>query len=965
MDLVRKFSLQLPVCLLFLCSLLLFSITGKSAQVLDCSPEELAAFASELSQKTPEIAAARELAEGAGQSLLLYGGTSRELVDLARSKILEQGGLANARAWLEKQQRLEISAWHRIGSDLDLMLQPMNEEAARSSDSAAQKIKASFPETVFFKSLDVNVVSEFFKKFPASGDHFEGISNIPLGKNGLAMLSELEVSVNGVSRNLAEWGITVMQKGRFEFALNPQASPGRISAGTFLFRQVLRWIRYLSEFPQYEPSPETLATIHEAMDIVHKKYKGEVLRLLKGSDHESKKILEAIRKLQIYSKNPVQTRAWLDKMGVTDMAKDAGQKEKLIYDPLPTLDAETRARKIADRSPAGVGELDFYHRTNLSAAQNISQGALWMSNNQADFGGKQSQAAHGEGLYVSTRTGSLGYGDFFVKIRLRPDAVEGVDFKKAGDYYVILHNDAIARNANGSLAVEQVTRDSILRNQLSRLRELKDIYREGDEIGSIARSLSALLDPLRSKRDERLMTWTMRQLKRLGSRAVDAFMDGYTKRQMVLAFRLDNKKVMEAMRNYLAKAYDGSVESVAMEVAGQLNFATHPADEMVFQELGRYGQRFDRYPTFMAKVIPNNLQAMLKDSSPVLQNLILQYLQPETNSRPVRAEVLAAMLKLPDPRSPTEQKVFTFALDYIERKVKNWEQSQLADSILSNQELMLTIARNRPSLAEAILLHARDEINLPRNALPVISKEKLLKRFRENPRDFFRSTTLLQRPETQHFLRERLPLELEQRGWGYEWSDSVRDLPTLQLIDEIFLQYARTPEQILSVFFSYQDDAMARGYFQFGPWAKNKAYKEHKQKLLLKELDYLLQAKLYPMAWTQLAGAVTRYLSGDTMEVTLHTIMDHLPEFRDKLTVVHFLEFESPELAQKILLDIVKEAGSKFTERDLHMMDRLMILHKYPAFREQLSFHLEKTKLSSVCRRFFGSFAIGPWGRPF
>lgn len=459
----------------------------------------------------PEFKAMDEIANGSNLRIAAYGGTAREITDFVIERVNSLGSVDAYVRWLNDQKNISIVDWHRLQSDLDVMLIPYEGPKAKLSlermseiDAVRKKIDLRFPQSVFYKRIDLIVPQEFFEKYPVDKEHFEPISNLAVTARGVESLPQLSVTVGDKKLNLGDEGLRQFATGQLDFRLNPTAVAGSGSTNTFgLLRQALRWIRYLSEYPDAHITPETDRAIRTVVEQLQRESENEVQALLrsghakyrpgKPSYDDGAKIIEQLEKLQLYSRNSANTRRLLETYGIVKLAEAAGIAKERILVPIPQ-----RQPGVAVTGKKLGKEIVVKHRTSLNAAQNISRGALWASSDSAMIGDKAMVAANGPGLYAAPDFHSLTYGDHYVSITLSAEAVEGVDFRRQDEWFVIMTENAIARDVNGHRKIDRVTQKDLLRN-LTEILDNPGLSRENRL--SVIRGISGLLNPETSSAD--------------------------------------------------------------------------------------------------------------------------------------------------------------------------------------------------------------------------------------------------------------------------------------------------------------------------------------------------------------------------------------------------------------------------------------------------------------------------------
>lgn len=448
-------------CTLWLLPLLL-TVCVPAYSYPPLSDAEFARLCALTTESVTEITRAREIAEKAGYRLATYGGTSREIAVFVRKKIAELGGAAEFEKWIGSTDRLHLLDWHHIQSDLDLLLIPNLGGKADEGEMAAvaKQIEQSLPGNIFFKETDVRVASSFFREHPPGNEHFEAISNVAFGREGMESVGQLTVDVNGQKRSLSEWGLSQLNRGHLEFEVNRQHQSTADAYGSM--RQFLRWLRYTSELPGFELTPASRKEVIDYFEWLKKEHGNSIRALLQKGDRSflnkskadsiDEKLIEALEKLQLYSPDPYKTNQWMDDVGLTSFLEEAGVATRRQLKPL--------ARLGVPPTPKGAGAAQpkiLRHRTTLAAAQNIGLGAMWASNNETIIGGKPTTAVMGTGLYAAEAFQSVGYGDMYVELELHPHARRGIDYVESGGYYTIINRDAI-------VSVRPLTLESLRKN---------------------------------------------------------------------------------------------------------------------------------------------------------------------------------------------------------------------------------------------------------------------------------------------------------------------------------------------------------------------------------------------------------------------------------------------------------------------------------------------------------------------
>lgn len=534
--------------------LLVVSATAVAATKID--PDTLARLAGETSQLVPEIQRARSLAAAHGATLATYGGTSRELLDFVLQKSEELGGVDAYRTWLNSKPKVSLLDWHRLSSDLDFMLVPA--DANSNLNELKRQIERDFPSTTFYKKFDINISGEFFRNFPPGKEHFEAISNIALSGEGAVVIPELEVHVGSSSLNLTQWGLEQYAGRKLEFRINEKLLAAAKNDPFGGFRQALRWIRYASENPGIQLSEESGKAIRGLMDELKRTNRAELIRLLQERDSKGlgSKIIEALEKLQIYSKDSVRTEKLLQEFGIVELAREAGVNKARIFEALAERTGPANGRRLGK-------EIKLYHRSSLSASQNISKGALWKSNGAAVIGGHVTRAKLGPGVYAAELGGAPGYGEIFVGITLSPDAIEEVDFKKSGDYYVILTRDAIARDERGRLKIDPIDHEHFVENLDQRLIQIAKEKELPEDAHSVVRAIGSTIDPFSSPDELQRFESVRANVGKLGGEVEESFFYSFFKRRDVVRGLLGSKlKFADDLVEQLVHRLEGSFPSV-------------------------------------------------------------------------------------------------------------------------------------------------------------------------------------------------------------------------------------------------------------------------------------------------------------------------------------------------------------------------------------------------------------------
>lgn len=447
----------------------------------------------------PEFKKLEDIAASHGFHIATYGGTSREIIEKVILLVREHGSAEKVREYLKKVGFVSYLDWHRIGSDLDIMLIAIDAKAKSKNESARhlieKKITEQFPSNSFYKTIDTTFADEFFIKFSPAAEHFEATSNIPISLRGFEYLPQLKVQVNNQTRDLVSWGVQQYLTGRFQFAINEDRM-NHLDAYANA-RQLLRWIRYLCAEPAMGITKEALTAISTLMDHILTNQKPQLIRLLRNDSLNAKqydlsnKLLEALEKLQLNTKDSVRTMQILEFFKLADVIREAGVAPARLLKALP-FRSNTDHERAKHLKPRGGDPLILRHRTSLVAAQNISNGALWMSDNQTVIGKKTTTAIQGAAIYAAANADSLSYGDVYVSLVLSPTAVPGVDYTEDHGYFAIKTREAIATDYRGHLMIEKLNRKTLLLNQMQVLEESNI---SSFEKASIANAVAMLVQP--------------------------------------------------------------------------------------------------------------------------------------------------------------------------------------------------------------------------------------------------------------------------------------------------------------------------------------------------------------------------------------------------------------------------------------------------------------------------------------
>jgi hypothetical protein len=480
--------------------LFFFAVLPLAAHAL--TVEEISELAGLTMRADPNLAQAERIVNARGGRLALYGGNSRELVDFVTRKCDELGGAAAYKAWLAKQPMFSTLEWHRVMSDMDLMILPGALGTPKEElQKAGEEVKRFFPTGVFFKTLDFNVSTDFFAKYDPLSENLEPISNMLISGRGLEDVPQLHISRGGKDLSLSYLGAEQYAKKELDFEIL-RGPDGKIKGDTYgKIRQMLRYFRFVSEYPDFKKTYRVTSSINQLMEDIlgtdtetHKLLK-EAVTAHRGEGLAGK-VADALLKAQIYTRDPIALHRRFHTYAIDHLLEDAGAQSLKLTPLMP------RTEKVPEGAERLGKAVKVYHRTSLGAAQNMSNGALFISDEATILDGKRMAAAYGKGIYASTRTGSLSYGDYYVEITLSPDAIKGVDYELHGDYYVIKTLDAIQKTKDGKLAIPPITREGLLRNFLTVLENPEGAADE--EKNSIYQALGKVLAPELGGEDERV-----------------------------------------------------------------------------------------------------------------------------------------------------------------------------------------------------------------------------------------------------------------------------------------------------------------------------------------------------------------------------------------------------------------------------------------------------------------------------
>ena len=608
MSSARGVAADIGRLLLFWVALLTGPAPALAQETVFIPPSTLSRVMAETSEKVTEIHQIRELGKEFGLDLATYGGTSRELADLVIRRVQKLGGVPAYEKWLQAQARIHLLDFHRIKSDLDFMIvlrdphEPVTEAVKERVQAFKSLVEARFPSSIFHSNMDLAFAPEFFAKYPPSRESFEATSNLPVSSRGVEMLPELNVpwppgTGGRGTRNLAEWGLEQFSKQQLEFARNPAVKSDDVYGN---LRQALRWLRYLAENPQMPASRETMDESRGLLKPLVENHRAQVLALLKpnANDDLATKTRKSLQKLQLYTRFSAYARDLLDQSGLTALAQEAGVDEAMILEPLRPRDP-----KVDLRGKPRLGrELVVRHRTNHAAAQNISQGALWMSNNRSEIAGHKTAAMLGDGLYAAPGLDSLSYGDIFVEMTLSPEAVEGVDFVRMDDWFAIKTLDAFAKNPDGSYRITEVDSAFLQREFMDRLRSDPDLKEA--ERASIIRALANIVQPDVHPEEARAYQELLKFADESGLR--DVFAAAYLSQPRMLrqAFFSPTPYTEVLLRQPRASAPKHSTSAYSLQSAAL-------GDELLMDRLGALGAEGDALARRFFTLFPDLLDGRI------------------------------------------------------------------------------------------------------------------------------------------------------------------------------------------------------------------------------------------------------------------------------------------------------------------------------------------------------------------
>lgn len=492
-----------------------------------------------------------------GVKIAFYGGTSREVIDEVIEGIYKKGSVSAYRAFLEQGGARSYLDWHRLGSDLDFYV--LGEDDKQSREAVRELVLRAFPPSLFYKSVDVLWPEDFFKKFPPGDEHFEATSNIVISTGGILYPEALDVQVNGKPLNLGRWGVDQFLSGQFDFERNLDRTQ-RPEAYRDL-RQVLRWIRYASEFSWMQLSQQSKLEIQTLLNSLLSRSKDEVVSLLRQGNslrvkpsNDGEKLLEALEKLQLYSGNPFLTSQLLKEVGLIALFQEAGIAEQRVFAPLRSRTPE-ESRKAENMPPVG-GVVKLRHRTHLTAAQSISRGALWMSDGKTIIKGRTTMSAMTDAaIYAAPDFESLSYGDYSATVYLSPLAIEGIDFVTRGSFYAIRTREALIHPGETEPRIERVTSETLIENSFQMLEQANDAELEAHQRESIFRVLGSLIQPWRSEGDLFIYNRILELVRTDEERSVVqhrlfsqvTFISDYLNENVGLAFSADFQKYLSVL----------------------------------------------------------------------------------------------------------------------------------------------------------------------------------------------------------------------------------------------------------------------------------------------------------------------------------------------------------------------------------------------------------------------------------
>lgn len=490
----------------------LLSLFGEAAiaarSTFTIPPQELAELASLTSQKVPEIQRARRLAQAKYAFLAAYGSTSRELLYFVLEKSEQLGSRDGYRLWLADQESVPLYLWHRPRTALEFLLIPKakNHSSERKNELSALRdaITKDLASTLFYDRLTIQMAQEIGPELDRA--HYEAIQHIPISERGWELLPNLNVHVAGKEVNLADWGLRQFSSRALVFQKN--AAPGILPEPNAPkdFQQVLRWIGFESSHPGLEVPEASKVQVRELFQSVRRTPGAG--KLLRGQT----KVTELLESIQNESPDPLRTRRLFDEYGISSFARESGALA-LLRLPLPN-----RPDAFADgEHPAEVPPL--YARVRLADARLLSEGALWIEAARPSEG-------RPEGFFTSVNLDPISPDETYLQVTLNPEAIDGVDYVRYEDFWVLKTREAIAK-------IAKAERDYFVQNQMERLRALKGRTSEGSARDTALRTLGSMLDPLRNQNDAKLF----REVWELGGgdrRANQAFLGSFFLRPEML-----------------------------------------------------------------------------------------------------------------------------------------------------------------------------------------------------------------------------------------------------------------------------------------------------------------------------------------------------------------------------------------------------------------------------------------------
>jgi hypothetical protein len=445
-----------------------FSVNAENISKLKVVPnvEVLGELVGKTISSVAEFKEAIQLAESSGQQFSTYGGTSREIIYFVLNKVKELGSVEKYKAWLEQNKSVSLVDWHRVTSDIDVLLIPQKNIPPKNND-VIKKITALFPDSIFYANFEVHHLDDFFLQFEASTEHLEPFSNIIITTNGFHHTDHLNIDIDGKKINLGNWGEQQFLKGEFDFRLGRPRS--RTSSKEYLYlKQYLRYLRMLSEYPNFGLTKEAALALENLKNEITKDNKSKYIALIKEeSKKENSRIFKALQLVQKYSRDSDKTAELILKSGTSDLFSEAGFAER--------IGSALRSNSAVKSAGEKLGkEIVVYHGTTLDGAQNISAGALYISDGKQLGVEKTSEKLHGKGLYTTSDLKmAKNYGEFYVNITLSKDAIIGTDVILLDDVYLIRNIEAIAKNSDGSNKILPLSYRSIQNNLISNLQNME------------------------------------------------------------------------------------------------------------------------------------------------------------------------------------------------------------------------------------------------------------------------------------------------------------------------------------------------------------------------------------------------------------------------------------------------------------------------------------------------------------